>query len=134
MTERKYPDWYTEERIAEIVAEKASRRVYFARASEGVGPVKIGCSLKPDARIRGLNNWSPFRLTVLASMSGDYQLESRFHTLFAADWSHNEWFRWTPEMQSVIDAVAASTFDIGTLPTAAKRSYGGRHNRKLVAA
>lgn len=92
------------------------RRVYFIKPIGMAGPVKIGCSSSPDNRRRSLATWSPFPLEIVAEIEGDIKLEQRFHTRFLGSYKSHEWFDWSPELQAVIDAVAAGTFDIATLP------------------
>jgi hypothetical protein len=95
------------------------RTVYFIRPVGMAGPVKIGCSRYIEDRRDTLACWSPFALEIAASLPGTMNLERQFHARFAADHQRQEWFRWSPELQSVIDAVAAGTFDTSTLPPAA---------------
>lgn len=90
--------------------------VYFARPIGMDGPVKIGCSGQPNARLAGLMAWSPFLLEVAAAIPGDRRLESRFHAAFRRQHSHHEWFRPSPELTATIAAVAEGSFDLTTLP------------------
>jgi hypothetical protein len=93
------------------------RRVYFIRPiGMPQGPVKIGCSCWPDGRRQTLAAWAPYPLEIIAEIDGSLQIERRFHAKFADQHSHREWFTWSPELQTVIDSVAAGTFDIETLP------------------
>jgi hypothetical protein len=80
------------------------------------GPVKIGCSTATETRRLVLSKWSPFKLEIVTWIEGDYDLERRFHTLFRRDHTHCEWFRWSPELERVMEAVQAGTFDVDTLP------------------
>lgn len=91
-------------------------RVYFIKPVGMDGPVKIGCSHRPDGRLSALEAWSPFPLEVAAQIHGGMTLERRFHALFADQHSHREWFRPSPELTRVIALVASGEFDISTLP------------------
>lgn len=80
------------------------------------GPIKIGCSVAPDGRRASLECWSPFPLELLAEIAGTEKLERRFHGKFIQQHIGHEWFSWSPELQETVEAVAAGTFDIETLP------------------
>lgn len=92
------------------------KEVYFIRRADGIGPVKIGCSRDPGARLRGLMTWSPYPLAVTARLIGDYELERRFHALFRAQHSHHEWFRPSAALNRVIADICAGRFDTASLP------------------
>ena len=101
------------------------KRVYFIKPIGMVGPVKIGCSQSPTGRREALETWAPFALEIVAEIEGGFEIERRFHSMFANSYLRREWFNWTPEMGNVILAVAAGTFDLSTLPEAKPipRSY-----------
>jgi hypothetical protein len=90
--------------------------VYFIRPIGMQGPIKIGCSIAPDGRRSSLETWSPFPLEIVAEIEGIRLLERRFHALFREQHRSREWFAWSPELQRVMDEVAAGTFDVDTLP------------------
>lgn len=98
------------------VCYDGQRSVYFARPIGELGPVKIGCATMVEARLKQMLTWSPLPLEIVAQMPGGYTLERRFHIRFQDDRLHSEWFRWSPELQAAIDAVAAGGFDTDTLP------------------
>lgn len=106
------------------------RRVYFIKPIGMQGPIKIGCSQSPDGRRRTLETWSPFPLEILADIQGDEKLERRFHAKFTEQHQSREWFRWSPELQATIDAVAAGTFDVETLPAPRRLHHGHRTGPK----
>lgn len=81
--------------------------VYFVQPVNG-GPVKIGCSKMPRARLSSLMAWSPFKLRLLATAPGDYVSEGQLHRRFEADRLHGEWFRPSPDLMELIDRVAAT--------------------------
>lgn len=88
------------------------RRVYFMKPIGMAGPVKIGCSITPENRLRSLDIWSPFPLELVVSAPGGNCEENRLHWRFRESRSHGEWFFVTPELLSVIDFVRLN----GTLP------------------
>lgn len=90
--------------------------VYFIRPIGMKGPIKIGCSVSPDRRRSTLETWSPFPLEIVAEIDGSFELERRFHALFAEWHQGREWFLWTVRLQQVIDAINAGIFDLDSLP------------------
>lgn len=103
--------------------------VYFVRRSNGVGPVKIGFSRCPDDRLTGLMRWSPYPLTVVATIRGQMALERQFHALFRDQHCHAEWFEPSAELERIMAAIAAGAFDVATLP-APLALHAGRVCRK----
>lgn len=93
-------------------------QVYFMRPVGQAGPVKIGCSIAPEGRLRSYSALSPIPLEMIATIPGDGDIERRFHALFAADHSHHEWFHWTQRMAGVLEQIKAGTFDVVALPKA----------------
>ena len=90
--------------------------VYFMRQIGGGGPVKIGWSSNPRARVYAYNTMSPYPLEIVATIDGGIWLENRFHVRFGHLRSHHEWFRESPELDAVIAEVLAGTFDPESLP------------------
>lgn len=89
------------------------RTVYFARPAGFDGPIKIGCSIEPAARVLNLAIWSPFPLELIGSVPGSYQDETFLHKCFADSHSHHEWFRSSPALRDAIATIlAAGTVDI----------------------
>lgn len=71
----------------------AVRRVYFIGTAAKVGAsVKIGCSSRPEDRLRQLQTASPTRLTILALVEGDELDEALYHARFRTQQLHGEWF------------------------------------------
>lgn len=99
--------------------------VYFIRPVGMDGPVKIGFGHAPKERCGVLETWSPFPLEVAAQIKGGGQLERRFHALFKDQHSHREWFEWSAELEAVIQAVRAGTFDVEALPPPSKIAARG---------
>lgn len=110
-----------------MIDRNAPKCVYFIRPIGMSGPVKIGCTEDQPGRLADLMAKSPFPLEIVASMPGNHILEARFHRQFVASNSHSEWFVWSPELQTVIDEVAAGTFEPDQLPEPLfLNSRGGR--------
>lgn len=57
--------------------------IYFAQATEG-GPIKIGFSARPSARIKALEGHYGKPLAILATMEGGRPEEAELHARFAA--------------------------------------------------
>lgn len=94
----------------------APDHLYFVRAADGVGPVKIGRSASPQKRLNGINTGSPHRLVIAAIAEGWGDYERRFHAMFSGARMHREWFAPTPEMDATISAINTGTFDLTALP------------------
>jgi len=84
-----------------------TQAVYFARCVGTVGPIKIGCSINPEERIKTLSVWAPFPVELILTVPGGYSLEHRVHSHFADLHSHREWFRAEPKLISAIDRLLA---------------------------
>ena len=72
--------------------------VYFIRATNGSGPVKIGSSVLPQSRLASLDAASPYKLEIALMIPGDMRVEWRIHGHFADDHMQREWFRDTPRL------------------------------------
>lgn len=97
--------------------KRAPTFVYFLRPIGMAGPIKIGCSAVPEARLQTYMPWAPFPLEIAARLpSTGYELEYRFHAAFAHLRTHHEWFSADPALTAAIDAITAGTFDPDTLP------------------
>jgi len=90
--------------------------VYFIRPVGQSGPVKIGFTDDLASRLRKLASDTPFPVEVAAECDGDETTERRFHALFYDLRSHGEWFRADPEIDDVVIAIRAGTFDVSSLP------------------
>jgi hypothetical protein len=80
------------------------------------GPVKIGRSMSPHARLAAMMPCSPYRLEIAVVMDEWGQYETRFHALLERHHSHHEWFVSHEAVSAVIDALRDGTFDLSTLP------------------
>jgi hypothetical protein len=65
--------------------------VYFVQAGDG-GPIKIGTSKRPNARLASLRTSHAAELRVLAIVPGTARFEAWIHRLFASDRQRGEWF------------------------------------------
>lgn len=83
------------------------RYVYFLRRIDKTGPVKIGCSVKPETRLNEFSAWSPYPLEIAASVPGSFELEDNLHDCFFDLHSHYEWFLGSPRIDDLIDKLNA---------------------------
>jgi len=94
--------------------------IYFARKAED-GPIKIGfTSGAADARLSELQTGNPSQLHVLATATGDKQVEKALHSRFSHLRIRGEWFRGEPELLGFIDGLAWASSS--ALPSAAAES------------
>lgn len=82
------------------------KQVYFVRPAGCIGPVKIGCSVAPEGRMRTMLGWSPIPLEVAASCPGEHEDEIAVHHRFAHLSLHGEWFAVDGELADLIQYVA----------------------------
>jgi hypothetical protein len=83
----------------------ANHLVYFVGGE--TGPVKIGFTQQPiKARLVCIQNGSPIKLHVLATLNCTRINERFYHERFAAHRLHGEWFERTPEIQAEIDRLS----------------------------
>lgn len=81
--------------------------MYFLRPIGMQGPIKIGKSQHPRARLASYSNWSPFPLELIVEIPGGLSLEKQIHDCFADAHSHREWFHATPRLLKFIADIAA---------------------------
>lgn len=81
--------------------------VYFLTLAEGDGPIKIGCSAVPNRRLHDIMAWSPFRLRILHTFPGGFDMEARIQGRFSDDHLHGEWFAPTKELHGFIEVLKA---------------------------
>lgn len=98
--------------VADAKAAEASPEswVYFIQATTG-GPVKIGYSAKPYARLATLRSGSAGDLRVAALTPGGVEEERMLHRLFARHRirPRGEWFHPAPAILALIDELAEVT-------------------------
>lgn len=74
--------------------------LYFIGSDDG--PIKIGFSVNPKARLRQLQHASPYDLRILATIPEGQDLEAHYHRCFAAHRLRGEWFTRCPEIEAEI--------------------------------
>jgi hypothetical protein len=76
--------------------------VYFVQATTG-GPVKIGRSATPRARVASLQTANAAELRIVATMPGGATVERAMHATFAADRIRaGEWFNPSPALAALV--------------------------------
>lgn len=77
--------------------------------------VKIGLSRDPDKRLCDLQAGSPLLLHIVCAIPGlGKAAEEALHQYFAKHWSHREWFKFVPEIATLIGELEMGA-DIWTL-------------------
>jgi len=76
-----------------------NKSLYFALCGDAV---KIGVSSDPPARIADLQTGAPGPLKLIATIASAGHLENECHKKLAHLHLHGEWFRYTPEVDSLI--------------------------------
>ena len=66
--------------------------IYFVQQDKG-GPIKIGVSQEPAARLSQLQVGNPDSLNLLATVLSDTKTEQQLHQVFSKDSIRGEWFR-----------------------------------------
>lgn len=110
---------------------KREQFVYFMKPVGQDGPVKIGCSERPNDRLSTFMTWSPIPLEIAATVPGDFALEKNIHECFADQHSHREWFhpsaRLTKLIEDLANGVAIRTaLDLSDRRGATRGATGGR--------
>jgi ribosomal protein S27E len=82
-------------------------KVYFISSDAKEAPVKIGYTTSQiEDRVRVLQTGHPHKLEVLACVDGGYPLETAFHKIFASHRLYGEWFKRTPELTALVNALS----------------------------
>lgn len=84
-------------------------KIYFIRPCGQDGPIKIGCSVSPEKRLKAMLVWSPLKLEIVHTMPGDLELEREIHDRLLRSHSHGEWFHATPEILQLIADLLSGT-------------------------
>lgn len=83
--------------------------IYFIRAHDG--PVKIGYSRDPRARLKALQTSHYERLRIIVDVEGDPGLENSLHAHFAHKRLSGEWFDLSNhDIAKVIDSILTGVF------------------------
>ena len=81
-------------------------KVYFIAPEGEEAPVKIGYTTTTvQSRIGVLQTGHPYKLRPIAEIEGSYQLESALHKIFAQHRLHGEWFKRSPELDALMNAL-----------------------------
>ena len=83
-----------------------NRHLYAIKPVGLPGPIKLGCSMMPETRLRALAAWSPIPLEIVARVPGTTQDEAALHELLRADRTHGEWHRPSSAVQGVVRSMA----------------------------
>ncbi|MEJ7730497.1 MAG: GIY-YIG nuclease family protein [Polyangiaceae bacterium] len=83
-------------------------RIYFIQAVTG-GPIKVGFSKRPSARLFALQAGSPVSLCLLATMFGDLELERDIHRALHGARIGREWFLPVRELVDIAAGLPGST-------------------------
>lgn len=75
--------------------------LYMIRSA--AGPIKIGISVDPAKRLKGLQTAHPWKLSLLCVVEGGAYLESEYHFRFAEHRLAGEWFNPAPEILAEIE-------------------------------
>jgi hypothetical protein len=99
--------------------------IYFFRPKGQEGPVKVGFSIYPEARLITYMAWSPVPLEVVAVVriegdgtkrQGIMRVERQFHTRYDKFRLHHEWFLAHPRLLRDIELIRAGRFRLSWLP------------------
>jgi hypothetical protein len=101
--------------------------VYFLRDDECGGLIKIGYAVDVVSRRRVIQKQLRRPIQIVATFKGGFREEAALHDLFRAHHSHSEWFKSCPELEALIGAIRAGTFDPSTL------QYAGSWLRREAA-
>lgn len=83
------------------------KNIYFMRPVGHLGPIKIGCTAFPQARLEQLATWSPFPLEIIHFEEAEHSLERNLHRCFADYHSHHEWFHPGERLLEAISKIRA---------------------------
>lgn len=88
----KMPQSEIQRYIEAFPTKKKQGYVYFVQGESG-GAIKIGHSLDPQGRLKGLQTGYPDTLTLLLLIPGGEDVERAYHRKFAAFSLRGEWFK-----------------------------------------
>jgi hypothetical protein len=67
------------------------------------GKCKIGCSSNPSKRLKQIQTSSPFKVSLLKTVPGDFAEEKKWHKLFEWCKESGEWYNLVPEILEFIN-------------------------------
>lgn len=106
-----------------------TKTVYFIKPVGMAGPIKIGCSARPERRLEQLMLWSPFDLEIVATIDGDLKLERNLHECFAEEYRRQEWFDASDRLVSFVEKLKAGV-PVGQAIDLTKRTSLGTVRRR----
>ena len=81
--------------------------VYFINPVGHAGPIKIGHSTFPPARLASFQTWSPVALEISAQSPAEMSIERALHDRFSHARMHGEWFKPDGELVTLIGRLRA---------------------------
>jgi hypothetical protein len=89
-----------------------TRFIYFIDAKERhQSPIKIGLTGNIEQRVSALQAFTPDELQMLGYVEGTYKDEALIHRAFSAQHIRSEWFRYSPELSSVVSRIVLHGFE-----------------------
>jgi Meiotically Up-regulated Gene 113 (MUG113) protein len=88
-----------------LLEAQQSKPPYIYIIGAAQGPVKIGVSVLPVNRLRGLQTGNPYELGVLAQFHGGKKTEAKLHAFFAQERLQGEWFQRSPRVRIFIGMI-----------------------------
>jgi hypothetical protein len=82
-----------------------SEYVYFIRPVGKAGPIKIGHSVFPPARLISLQAWSYEELEIISQLEGGRKMERAIHERFAKYQIRGEWFEAVPDLVVLAEGI-----------------------------
>jgi hypothetical protein len=94
-----------------MMADKADTNSVCYFIGGGNGPVKIGHSADPEARMLSFQTGHPYKLKILATRDGGVSRERAYHSQFAKHHLRGEWFERCPEILAEIERLNVTPND-----------------------
>ena len=85
-----------------ILEYEIDKYVYFI-ITEHKDRVKIGISNDPKRRLEEVQKYIPYKLILLFYTEGNRVIEQRLHEIFEKDHVQHEWFKFSQEIQELIN-------------------------------
>lgn len=112
--------------------------IYFVRAVDEIGPIKIGTTIRLSARLKQLESEYGVPLHLLGVLPGSFAEERALHDKFSHLQADGEWFLWAPELMDFIARECSPWDGVDEVPLSAlgkpvKIDKGVVTKAKLVA-
>lgn len=118
--------------------------VYFVRRVGGVGPLKVGHSVRPIDRLLRIQEWSPHELELVTTLPGGAAEEREIHGAFSAARIRREWFKATSGLLALVDYAKARESSVrlsfaeldrfAAMDGSVREHRGAAYERVVVAA